>query len=117
MGKESRGRCVPTLLVLLMFRFHSCERHFRCPAPRTLFPGNKQPGIVICDVIRFMNAQAVGNGIDPFGWALDLGEISDRSLVNHDVSSLSLPFGAKFLIAKTWRKLKLAQYSFHLFAV
>src|SRR5262245_36915396 len=46
------------------------------------------------------DTEASGDGINPFGRAFDLGEITDGSFVNDHVAPAIVPLATKFLVGK-----------------
>jgi hypothetical protein len=96
---------------------HGFERHFFSSTLRPSLPLQKQPRIILGDVIPRAYSQLLRSGINPAWCSLDLTEVPDRRLIHHDLAFPIGPLGAKLFVAERRRISQRAQDQIHLFPV
>src|SRR6516225_6539055 len=77
---------------------HRPERHLRHRTPRSPFPREEQPRIRVGDVILTLERNHLRRLIDPSRTSLDLSEISNRRLIDHDMTLAVAPLRAILLV-------------------
>src|SRR5579863_9040119 len=93
------------------------KSHSFCAASSLLFPGEKQFGISLRQIIGGSNSQRTRGRVYPARRPFDFSKIADGRVVNYNVAFAIVPLRTEFFVTEYRRKSQSEDDGFHLRAI